>query len=385
MATGVIDRLTSAALEELQARYRDRWRGVVEAKAEGRPVVGFLGDVPRALAEAAGLFAVQVTAPVLAATPDADLYMDDILSPETHALFQAVHDGAFSGLDLLVLTRAYDKLFYYLKEGLRIGLGAAFPPLHMFDLMQSRRPAVETYNRRQLDQLIDQLQRIGGRSISDAALADALQRQAAVQDLQRRLMVQRRRGVVSGVEALEAIGAGRSLDARDYAHLLAAFVDDLEREPTPAGAQARLLVASAEPLDSPRLHALLESAGAQVVAEDDVWGSRAADEFVTDALSPKEALFQAAWRGAVGAGVYPPEARHAWFDREALADDVDAVIFYVPPSDRMFGWDYPQLKDRLDRAGKLSLLIRGDVERDKTAVTAQARTFVASLPKRAAS
>jgi hypothetical protein len=37
------------------------------------------------------------------------------------------------------------------------------------------------------------------------------------------------------------------------------------------------------------------------------------------------------------------------------------VIFYLPPSDRVYGWDYPYLRDELSRAGVASTVVRTDV------------------------
>jgi benzoyl-CoA reductase/2-hydroxyglutaryl-CoA dehydratase subunit BcrC/BadD/HgdB len=345
--------MPAAALEHA---YQDRWAAARKAKAEGRPVIGVIGEAPRELAIACGALMISAAADRTAPTPAADRYIDDIVSADAHALLQAALDGAFESLDLLVLTRAHDKLFYYLKECLRIGDGGRFPPLHMFDLMQSRRPAVETYNRLQFDALIRRIERAAGRTIADDALDEALKQTDAIHASLRKLMDHRRAARLSGVDALSAIGAGRFMEANDYARELAAFVDALDGAESIKG--PRLLVASAEPLDNLALHARLEAAGGLVVAEDDPFGSRVLGDDVEAEGPAREVLLRRAWLGAVGAEVFPPEARLAWFEREAAAPDIDAIVFNIPTTDQIFGWDYPRLKAAADRAGKPSLLIR---------------------------
>lgn len=339
----------------LAAAYADRWAAARKAKAQGRPVIGVIGEAPRELALAAGALTISVTADRGAPTPAADRYMDDIVSAEAHALLQAALDGVFEALDLLVLTRAHDKLFYYLKECRRIGVGERFPPVCMFDLMQSRRPVVEAYNRLQFDALIRQIERATGRSVTDAAMEHALAQTDAVRALLRKLMAHRREGRLTGVEALIAIGAGRFMGLDDYAAELAPFVAALDSaQPI---ARPRLLAASAEPLDNLALHQRLEAAGGLVVAEDDIWGSRAVGD-EAKAASPSATIFRRAWLEAVGAEVFPPEARLEWFERQAMASDVDGLVFNIPFSDIVYGWDYPRLKAVADRVGKPSLLIR---------------------------
>ena len=131
-------------LATLRKHYEDRLLAAREAHARGERVVGRIGNtVPVELILAAGFTPVLISADRLRPTPTAEKYMDDVIPPETKALFQAAVDGDFEFLELLVLSRPYDKLFYYLKEIYRLGRATRMPPLHMFDLMQSQRPAAQ--------------------------------------------------------------------------------------------------------------------------------------------------------------------------------------------------------------------------------------------------
>ena len=69
-----------------------------------------------------------------------------------------------------MLSRPYAQLYYYLKEVYRLGRAPKVPPLAMFDLMQSQREAVRSYNSGRTRALLERI-RAARRSqpISDRA------------------------------------------------------------------------------------------------------------------------------------------------------------------------------------------------------------------------
>jgi benzoyl-CoA reductase/2-hydroxyglutaryl-CoA dehydratase subunit BcrC/BadD/HgdB len=342
------------ALATLRQHYDDR---LSAARASGVGVVGLLGTtIPTELVLATGRLPVQITPTLGRPTPDVDVYTEGDGPSELKALLQAAVDGAFAFLDLLILDRRHTHLFYYLKEVYRLGRGPGIPPLHLFDLMGSQRPAVRAYNWKQLQALQE---RLSGSGLTEAQLWDAIALTNRTRALQRQLLDRRWRGEVSGAVAMQALGAGAFMHPAEYVEVLAAWLAELKPDAALEG-RPRLLVLPSEALAYAHLHRALEDAGALVVAEDDWWGSRGPGEDVPLAGSALEALFRKYWLDTAGPGVYPPEAREAWFVQHALRTDVDGVVFYVPPSDRQFGWDYPRLKAFLDERGKRSLLLRHD-------------------------
>src|SRR5262249_22308971 len=148
---------------------------------------------------------------------------------------------------------------------------------------------------------------------------------------------------------------------------------DLEPEPGLAG-RPRLLVVPSEPLYHPRLHEALEAAGGLVVAEDDCWGARAAGADIPEDAPPRAAIFEKYFTDLPTLEVSPRGPREAWLLQQVERGDVDAVVFYVPPSDQLFGWYYPGLKELLDGRGVPSLLLRQDVLNDEGRATIAALT-----------
>jgi len=365
-----------AALAPLRQAYSEARQAPAPVSAGG-PMIGAIGAIPSELIEAAGARAMRLPTPRYRATPAADRYMDDNIGRAAHAFFEAACEGLYQAFDLLVLSRSHDKLFYYLKEVQRRGEGALFPPLHMFDFMDSRRSAVERFNRFQFEQLTKRLERAAGRTIGEREIDAAMRSGGDAGALRRQLLAHRRERRISGVDALQAIGAGMSMTSTAYAAALTPVVKALAR--SPALERPALLVCSAEPLDDLDLHAALENAGAVVVAEDDDWGSRSAEEIEHPRGPPLESLFQRTWRAAAGPGVFPREARCGWAQSTGLDAGVDGVVFYIPPSDHQFGWDYPDMRAAFDRAGKPCLLISHDLHDEPQAVAAAAEAFVSRL------
>jgi benzoyl-CoA reductase/2-hydroxyglutaryl-CoA dehydratase subunit BcrC/BadD/HgdB len=368
-----------ASLSTLQRYYGDRAFALAQMLEGDRPVAGRIGaSVPAELLMAAGFASFMITAPAGAATPTADVYIEPVVPPETRALFQAALNGAYDEVALLVLSRQYDKLFYYLKEIYRLGLGPRLPPLHIYDLMQSQRASVAAYNRKSLGLLTAVLERASGQPIKEAALVSAAALTNRIRGLQRRLIAHRFAGVVGGVEAMQVLGAGVVMAPNLYQETLAAYLDALPAAPSGAWA-AKVLVVTSEPLPGLDLHQAIEAASVLVAAEDDVWGARGVGEDIAAKGPPLEALLAKYARDTPTSGLYPPDIRETWFEGMSRRPEVDAVIFYVPPSDRQFGWDYPRLKAGLDARGVASLLIRTDAATPEgaAAITTAVTAFLA--------
>jgi benzoyl-CoA reductase/2-hydroxyglutaryl-CoA dehydratase subunit BcrC/BadD/HgdB len=352
-----------------------------EAHANSAHVVGLIGNtIPVELVLACGHLPVLVAAERGRPTPHADTYMEDVISPETKALFESAAAGDLQFLDLLVLSRPYAHLYYYLTEVYRLGRGPLFPPLQMFDLMQSQREAVRAYNWNRFHALIERLERLSGAELSERRLRQAIVLTNAVRDLQRRLLDLRWQACVSGVDALRAVGAGYFMAPEDYLRALDGYLDSVDPQPG-LETRPRLLVVTSEPLSHTRLHEALESAGGLVVAEDDWWGSRAPGDNVPFAGSAREAIFQKYWLDTASPGVYPSAAREVWLRENAVRPEVAGVVFYLPPSDHQLGWDYPRLNNWISSRGKPTLLLRADATTPDgfRGVRSQAERFLESL------
>lgn len=365
------------ALAVLRQQYDDR----IGALRGRTGLVGVVGStVPFELILAAGKLPVLVAPEPPHPTPRADPWMEPEFEWELRSIVDRSLRGDFEPFELLIVTRSYHEVYYYLKEIVRQGQGASVPPLQMYDLMQSQRDAVRPYGLGRTRDLLARLERLAGRPISDddlrAAIAVTNRRRRAI----RALLERRRQHHISGAAAIRAIGAAYFMEPVAYVDTLEAFLRALEPTPGLAG-RPRLLLVPSEPLYHPTLHETLEAAGALVVAEDDWWGARAAGRDIATDLPPLEAIFEKYFGDAPTLAVSPRAPREAWLREQVEQGDLDAVVFYVPPSDHLFGWYYPTLKEYLDAQRIPSLLLRQDVqdERGREEISAAASELVRGL------
>jgi benzoyl-CoA reductase/2-hydroxyglutaryl-CoA dehydratase subunit BcrC/BadD/HgdB len=354
----------------LQQHYEDRLlaaraQAAAGGKHGGSGVVGVMGSTaPVELILAAGCLPVLVAAEPPRPTPLADPWMEPEFAWEHRSLLDRTLRGDFERFDLLIVTRSYHEVYYYLKEIVRQGQGTRVPPLHMYDLMQSQRPAVRPYGIGRTEELKEALARLAGAPISDDALWAAIGLTNRRRQAIRRLLERRRAGQVAGATAIRAIGASYVMHPEAYTETLTAYLDSLTPEDGLTG-RPRLLVVTSEPLSHPTLHEALEAAGALVVAEDDWWGARAAGRDIPidapENESPMAAIFEKYFSDSPTLGVSPRAPREAWLRAQIEQGDIDGVAFYLPPSDHLYGWYYPGVKAYLGERGVPSVMVRDDV------------------------
>ena len=301
--------------------------------------------VPIEIVRAAGLRPVVVRgAPEV--TPVADAHLEpDIFPSRLRRLVDAALTGRLSAAACIVIPRTSDpdyKCFLYLREFVRKGIVPSLPPVLLYDLLQSEGPDVAAYNAARTRALLEDLGKITGRRPSVAEVQLEITRANNARAAARRLLAFRRgEPHVTGTEVFPMLGAFWSLPPEEYVALAWDAADDFARRAPLAG--PRVLLAGA-PVDSPALHAAIESRGAIVVAESGPWGSAMAADNLDAGDDPFAALAEKYGTHTIGARTSAAVLRASTV--RAL-DGVDAVVVSLPPDDAAFGWDYPALRDLL--------------------------------------
>lgn len=341
------------AFSALSWHYENRSAVALEQHNLGVPVVGMTSNtVPWELIRAAGFFPVLLSA-AAGPTPLADHFMEPVFDSRIRGVFDKALAGDWSFLKLLVIPRTSEpeyKLYLYLSEVARQQPQTRLPPVYLYDLLHTRSVSSRNYGRERTVHLKRHLEEVAGRAITAAGLQAAVEESNAARRAIRRLLKLRATAKLTGVEAMAAIGAHYFMDRRRFATLAQTFAASVAKR-RPLGGP-RLLI-KGFPIDNLQVHRALESHGAVVVAEDDWWGSRAAGRDVSFDL------FSKYYSDAPSPRVFPPAVADRWFEREAVRG-IDGVVFYLPPDDDVYGWDYPRQRKFLDARGIPGLLIRGD-------------------------
>ena len=291
-------------------------------------------------------------------TPLADHWMENVFERRIRVLFDRIASGAWSHLDTVVIPRTSEqehKLYLYLREVGRNGSAAHMPRLHLYNLLHSRLPESYEYGLERTRQLASDLKMAHGDALSEAII-ESNRARATI----RKLLDLRERGLVEGSEALRLINGFYTMNRTDFALNLEASLEGFaSRTPRPG---PRVLIKGSS-LDHVELHVAIESLGGFVVGEDDWRGSRAAGERdVSLKGDPVVAIFEKYYFDTPSPRVFPATEADAWFAAKLSERKVDGVVFYLPPSDDVAGWDYPRQQALVKTKGVPSLLIRENVE-----------------------
>jgi hypothetical protein len=379
----------SGGFKKLLWHYEHRTAAALAQHEAGVPVVGFTSNtVPWEFIRAAGCFPVLI-GPDLDVldkpTPLADSLMEPVFDCRIRAIFNDILSGAWAFLRLLIIPRTSEpenKLYLYLREVARQKLSEKQPQVYLYDLLHTHSPISRNYG---LDRTRDLMRRLGEIApVSAKSLSRAIKESNGARAALRRLQNLRRADVprISGSDAHMIAGSLYFMDRGEYAKSVAEVCREFESAKPLRG--PRLLI-KGMPLHHPRLHQALEAHGAVVVAEDDWWGSRAADANIMSATATAslvKATFENYYLRAPSPRVSPAAVDDRWFEK-AVRRGVDGVVFYLPPDDDVYGWDYPRQRDFLQRREIPSLLIRDDASRELSVDTsARIKEFIARIRRR---
>lgn len=330
--------------------------------------IGCVGaEVPVEVIRASGAYALRLPAPVLAATPRADLLLESSFMPAIRSMAECYLRGDFDFLHTIVFPRSNDsaqRLYYYLCEHQRAGHRG--PRLLIYDLAKIPRAASREHTAAATRRLALALGAADERL--DGALGQRNRRVALMHRAEQLRFAGRARG--SHMERL-ARAAG-FCDPQEFDRLMLAFLEGYAHPPLPG---PRLLLVGSTPPDD-RLHRRVESAGGNVVAE---FGDHAFREARQLSVVQAAADLPAAYH----ASDFGPRAfadRAAQLKQLAAASSADGVIFWLVSEEDAYIWDLPSQRAALAQTGTASLVLtqrRWDAMDDTGASIDQ---FVRALP-----
>jgi benzoyl-CoA reductase/2-hydroxyglutaryl-CoA dehydratase subunit BcrC/BadD/HgdB len=345
------------ALEELTAAYADPRPLIGDFKAAGGQVVGYIGaDVPEELIAAAGFLPVRLRAETGASDAPADRYGEGGGNAVIRGYIARLLDGTYDYVDHLVVatTPSYlGALFTFLRE-----IQAADPSfprlsLQLCDLHHGATPATQRYNLESLARLKAALERWSGRPVTDPPLSAAIADANASRVQLGQLQALRVRGRVSGVDALQIIGAAYVTPKDWHAERLAKVLRELATAPEQPG---RPVVFSGSETDTADLYRRLEAAGLNVVGDDQGWGGRVTERLVAngDPLAVLEARYR---KMAPAPAKSTTAARVEYLLDLVRRTGAQAVVFAARGLDHPAAWDIPEQIKALDAAGVPSVVL----------------------------
>jgi benzoyl-CoA reductase/2-hydroxyglutaryl-CoA dehydratase subunit BcrC/BadD/HgdB len=350
-----------AALETLRTHYREGDRAVRAWKQAGGRVVGYLCDnVPEELILAAGLFPYRLSGNPDAGTAAIQRYVQPFAAPFSarnrgigfsDVILNTLLEGGFDFLDFLVVPHTRKTIQALYRE---LTLVAAanpelrLPQMHYLDRAYTPFYTSEVFNRAAVLALKAKLEEWSGQSITDAALAHAIEttntNRQLLQDVMRLRFENPPR--LTGTEALQIIGSSAFMLKLDHNALLRELLlDSLDRR-TLNG--PRLFVGGS-PIDNLQLYELVEGYGATIVAEDHCWGMRCAEFPLDPREPPLEALADRYHRKPACSIDFPMARVVERCLARATVGAVDAALFFVYEGDGVHIWDTPEEIDAFEQ------------------------------------
>lgn len=349
------DPIIMTARQTLVERYANPFEAAIVAARAGRPVVGVTSNtVPRELIAACGAFPLLLKPTKTGPGDLAERFLEKgIFDERTSALFEGIAGNAWPWLSAIVIPRTSErehKLYLYLREVARLSEAQPAVPLFLYNMLQTPSRAAVAYGldeTRRLKQWLEgSLQTYAGDAELQHAIEEGNRTRAAIA-----AFLCLRQGTsprISGVDALECIGPHYFMEASDYTSLLRGVVVELQCTEPRRG--PRIVVRGA-PVADAALHGAIESHGATVVGEQDWWGSDVLTAPIAADEEPLAALFENYRAGAAN-------PRRFGSDPCPARGQVEGVVFYLPPEDDTFGWDYPRERVALESQGIPCFLTR---------------------------
>ena len=338
----------------MQKHYQQRDLAARQWKKKGGKVVGYFCDkVPEEMILAAGFFPLRISGDPWGGTEAADKYTEPFYEGFVRSMFNMLLTGRYDFLDFLIIPHSRDtivSLYGTLLEIQELYPDLKVPDFYLFETLHTKFFLTELYNRDRIRELKKKLEEWSGKEISNESLSQAIDIENENRMLLKKVAALRAAEPprISGVEALQIIGASMFMLKEEHNKLLTQFLDGAGKLPARDG--VRLFV-TGSPLDNLQFYEVVESCNATIVAEDNCWGKRYSDNLVSTSLDALEAIADSYQNKSPCTWTYPMSLRAEYCLQKAIEAKAEGAISYISEFDYAQTWDYPDLKKVLKEKG----------------------------------
>jgi benzoyl-CoA reductase/2-hydroxyglutaryl-CoA dehydratase subunit BcrC/BadD/HgdB len=338
----------------MRKHYRERDLAARQWKEQGGKVIGyFYTGVPEELIIAAGCLPLMVTGEPEMVTELGDKYMEDYFCPFVRSVHNLLLMGKYDFLDLLIFPHTNDSIkrtYYYLWNQKKKDPTLPVPPITIFDVLHTKKYIANQYVRGRMAALKENFEGLTGREISEDALRGAVDLCNETRSLLQKVKELRTGDppLISGVEALQIIGAAFFMPKEEHNRLLREFLDNAENLPAQNGVR---LYVSGSILDNTQLYELIESCGATVVAEDVCTGNRYAENPVDTSIDLLDGLTDRYHTYSHEGRMHPLDDLVDYVVQGVQESKAQGALFNYMQWDDSHGWNYPSQRDALEEIG----------------------------------
>ena len=229
---------------------------------------------------------------------------------------------------------------------------------------QVNRPSARSYIMSELNRLKEHIETFADHSISDGDLEASLEayetQRSLLEEIKKRYSGRSR--LLNGIDFYRMLKASLFMDVEAFNALAKQLLKELsEVQATPQREGASVVVSGKvpEPLE---VIELIEEAGASLVDDDFLWGSRIIRQTLPSEGSPLERMAERFLKAEPFPGyLYEAPARRDFLMNLAERSGADGIIFWDVKFCEPYNFDYPDLKNAFSRKGIPTLLIETEM------------------------
>ncbi len=346
-------------LKQFESVYENRNEKAEEWKNKGGKVIGYLGhDVPEEVLEAFGLLTIKISGDPDKAVMLADKLLEKGFDSYIRASFDQIVNGAYQYIDKLVISNSSDAIirsYYYLRALKETKTEIQLPDLYFFDFLHSKFRSSALYNRKRLEEFIQQLEKWTGLNLNDENLRNGIH--VVNKNLRLLKEVDKLRGpeqtFIHGTTALQIIGSSLYMSKEEHSQWLQSFLQHSGDLPIIEGPK---LYVTGSPHDHTAFYEIVESSGAVIVGEDHDFGARLYEAEVNENVSPIDGIVDKYHLRSASSSQAIISERVETLCNNVKASGAKGVIFYILSSDDAPSWDLPEQKQALEKMG-ISVLV----------------------------
>ncbi|OGO02023.1 MAG: hypothetical protein A2Y59_05390 [Chloroflexi bacterium RBG_13_52_14] len=346
-----------AAAEQI---YKERSLRARELSKEGKKVMGyFCAYPPLEMLTAVDVVPYRIMGNPRMAPVRVEAYLESITCSFVRSCFELALNNDYDFLDGFIACHACDnliKVYNVWRHNFK-------PPFSYFvNVPNTTSPASLKFFRAELSMFQRRLESFTGRQISEQQLIAAIKLHNENRSLMREVYALRKPDppLISSVEMNKILVASQSIPVEESNQLLHKVIRDIKaRTESPTRKTIRLMIVGPEIDDSP-LFELIEDTGASVVVDDTCIGTKVywrdvemkgdplnnlAERYLNKVKCPRTV------RQSTQNSAEDLDARFGHILDLAREFNVNGVILYILRYCDNFGYDVPELKSYLEKAG----------------------------------
>lgn len=343
-------------MDIFEAAFAGRWDGSAigsHAGAAGKDIIGFLDTgFPEEIAIAAGLVPILLTGDPYGDCPATEGTVDRGIPGRARQLYEGLLTRRYSFASAVGITggdRYLANTYDFLDAQRELTGTAAVDKMFYIERARGTYREHRDFNLQRLQMFRDSLAAHTGKRIDDVALAAAIALVNESRRLLQRLADLRMSspGIVSGTDAAKITLASMLMPKEDFNTALRGFLEQLPQNISATERPTIFLAGS--PLDHFTIHEAIESAGALVVWENVEFSGRYEHGLIREDIDPMEAIADRYTFKFPDAWAFGRDRRLAIHVKTARMSGADAVFFFHTLYDASTGWDYPDLRNALNK------------------------------------